>query len=120
MAEDKVTCYKKAANAISVIDTIKAILKIDGRVAAAWLFGSVAKGTEKAKSDLDIMVEMNHEKKYSMFDLLDIAFIIENRVHRKVNIVEKGYLRDFAMNTATSNLIKIWLSQHQAKGQNSS
>ncbi|MEO7176586.1 MAG: nucleotidyltransferase domain-containing protein [Saprospiraceae bacterium] len=109
LAEVKVSYYANAAaNTISVIDTIKAILVKDGRVASAWLFGSVAKGTEKAKSDLDIMVEMNHEKKYSMFDLLDIAFIIENKINRKVDLVEKGYLRDFAMNTASSNLIKIY------------
>ena len=77
-------------------------------MSAAWLFGSVARGEEKPNSDVDIMVEMNDAKKYSMFDLLDIAFIIETKINRKVDLVEKGYLKDFAMETASKDLIKIY------------
>lgn len=109
LAEEKViyrSKYKESKT--SAINLIKAILRKDGRVAAAWLFGSIAKGEEKPNSDLDIMVEMNNEKKYSMFDLLDISFIIESKINRKVDLVEKGYLKDFAMQTAANDLIKIY------------
>ena len=80
----------------------------DGRVAKAWLFGSFAIGLANSASDIDIMVEMNDSKKYSMFDLLDIAHILENKTNRKVDLVEKGYLKDFAMKTASNDLIKIY------------
>jgi predicted nucleotidyltransferase/plasmid maintenance system antidote protein VapI len=96
------------ASKISIINLIKTTLKKDGRVAAAWLFGSVARGDEQLKSDIDLMVEMNNAKKYSMFDLLDIAFILENKINRKVDLVEKGYLKDFAKKTASNDLIKIY------------
>ena len=43
-----------------------------------------------------------------MFDLLNIAFIIENKINRKVDLVEKGYLKDFAMKTAANDLTKIY------------
>ena len=43
-----------------------------------------------------------------MFDLLDIAHILENKTNRKVDLVEKGYLKDFAMKTASNDLIKIY------------
>ncbi len=96
------------ASKTSIINLIKTTLKKDGRVAAAWLFGSVARGNEQLKSDIDIMVEMNNAKKYSMFDLLDIAFILESKINRKVDLVEKGYLKDFAVKTASNDLIKIY------------
>ena len=109
MAEEKVqyiTQPKKSKS--SIINVIKTTLKKDKRVANAWLFGSVARGEEKPNSDIDIMVEMNDERKYSMFDLLDIAFILENKTKRKVDLVEKGYLKDFAAKTASNELIKIY------------
>lgn len=109
VAEEKVQYITQTlASKTSIIKLIKTTLKKDGRVAAAWLFGSIARGDEKLKSDIDIMVEMNGEKKYSMFDLLDIAFIIETKINRKVDLVEKGYLKDFAMKTASNDLIKIY------------
>jgi len=109
VAEEKVQYITQTmASKTSIIKLIKTTLKKDGRVAAAWLFGSIARGDEKLKSDIDIMVEMNEEKKYSMFDLLDIAFIIETKINRKVDLVEKGYLKDFAMKTASIDLIKIY------------
>ena len=109
LAEEKVqyiTQPKKSKS--SIINVIKATLKKDKRVGNAWLFGSVARGEEKPNSDIDIMVEMNDERKYSMFDLLDIAFILENKTKRKVDLVEKGYLKDFAAKTASNELIKIY------------
>ncbi len=109
VAEEKVTYITRPKNSKArVINLVKTTLKKDGRVSAAWLFGSVARGEEKPNSDVDIMVEMNNAKKYSMFDLLDIAFIIETKINRKVDLVEKGYLKDFAMETASKDLIKIY------------
>jgi predicted nucleotidyltransferase/plasmid maintenance system antidote protein VapI len=92
----------------NIIKSIKEVLKNDGRVSAAWLFGSMARGNENLNSDVDIMIVLNKKKKYSMFDLLDIAFNIENKIKRKVDLVEKGCLKDFAMQTATNDLIKIY------------
>ena len=43
-----------------------------------------------------------------MFDILDIAYLLENKINRKVDLVEKGYLKDFALQTATRDLIKIY------------
>lgn len=109
LAEEKVTYIARPKDSkTSVINLIKTILKKDGRVSAAWLFGSIARGEEKLNSDVDIMVEMSNAKKYSMFDLLDIAFIIEKKISRKVDLVEKGYLKDFAMKTAANDLVKIY------------
>ncbi len=90
-----------------MINTIKSVLKNDGRVSGTWLFGSYARGDEKSNSDVDIMIELNKEKQYSMCDLLDISYLLENEIRRKVDSVEKGYLKDFALQTAANDLIKI-------------
>lgn len=109
VAEDRVSYItKQKVSKSSIINAIKSVLKKDGRVAKAWLFGSYARGDEKLNSDIDIMIELNENKKYSMFDLLDISFLIENNINRKVDLVEKGYLEDFALQTATNDLIKIY------------
>ncbi len=108
-AEKKITYQTNYQNMkTNVLGLINNVLKKDGRVAAAWLFGSVARGEEKLNSDVDIMVEMNSQKQYSMFDLMDIAFLIEQAINRKVDLVEKGYLKDFAAETANNDFIKIY------------
>ncbi len=91
-----------------IISTISTILKNDGRVAAAWLFGSMARKEDRSDSDVDIIVELNKKKRYSMFDLVDIACTIEKEINRKVDLVEKGYLKDFALHTASNDLVKIY------------
>lgn len=101
----------RAANKTSItttINTIKSVLKNDGRVAAAWLWGSMARGESRPDSDVDIMIALNSKKKYSMFDLLDIAHSIELKIDRKVDLVEKGQLNDFALKTAANDLLKIY------------
>ena len=92
----------------SFIESIQTILKKDGRVSTAWLFGSYARGEEKLNCDVDIIVELNTAKKYSMFDLLYIAFILENKIKIKVDLVEKVYLKDFDLESASKDLIKIY------------
>jgi predicted nucleotidyltransferase/plasmid maintenance system antidote protein VapI len=92
----------------SLVSVIKAALKSDVRVEGAWLFGSVARGEARPDSDVDIMVELNNKKKYSFFDLADIAHRIEQKINRKVDLVEKGSLKNFALDTAKNDWIKIY------------
>ena len=109
VAEERVSYISKpTVSKSSIINSIKSVLKKDGRVSGAWLFGSYARGEEKLTSDVDIMIELNNEKKYSMFDMIDISFLLENEISRKVDLVEKGCLKDFALQTASNDLIKIY------------
>ena len=92
----------------NMIQTIREFLQKDGRISVAYLFGSFARGENTAKSDVDICVEFNDKKKYSLFDLIDISHILEKGVHRKVDIVEKGSIKDFALQSASNDFIKIY------------
>jgi predicted nucleotidyltransferase len=109
LAEERVTYgLKPKTSKTNIINLIKTVLKNDGRVTTAWLFGSFARGEEKMNSDIDIMIELNDNKKYSLFDLLDISFLLETTIKKKVDLVERGYLKDFALETASNDLIKIY------------
>jgi predicted nucleotidyltransferase len=92
----------------TTINTIKSVLQNDGRVATAWLLGSMARGEARPDSDVDIMIEFNKSKKYSMFDLLDIAHSIAQKIDRKVDLMQKGQWNDFALKTAAKHLLKIY------------
>lgn len=109
VAEEKLTYMQRPPTGqTETINRLKTALKSDGRVFAAWLFGSFARGAEKPDSDIDIMVELNGKRKYSMFDLLDIAHNLEQKIHRKVDLVEKGALKDFALKSAGKDFIQIY------------
>ncbi len=51
------------------------------------LFGSYAKKTAQPNSDIDLMVEFEKEKKYSLFDLGGIKMDLEYNLKKKVDIV---------------------------------
>lgn len=90
------------------ISSINTVFQTDGRVTAAWLFGSYARGEENIDSDVDIMIEFSNSKKYSMFDLMDLAFILEKKINKKVDLVEKGCVKNFAVQFVNHDLIKIY------------
>ncbi|WP_205943616.1 nucleotidyltransferase domain-containing protein [Pedobacter cryophilus] len=108
LAEEKVMYHSKKSTPINIIDSLKKTLSLDGRVNKAWLFGSVARGEDNFKSDIDLMVELKDDKKYSMFDLLDLEYLLSKPIKRKVDVVEKGYLKDFSLKTAEPDFIKIY------------
>lgn len=108
LAEEKVVYHTKKSSPVNIIDSLKQTLSLDGRVNTAWLFGSVARGEDNFKSDIDLMVELKEDKKYSMFDLLDLEYLLSKPIKRKVDVVEKGYLKDFSLKTAEHDFIKIY------------
>ncbi len=98
---------KKESNA-KLFSQIKRFFDVDKRVKRAWLFGSVSRGEATNDSDIDIMIEFNKRKKYSMFDLIDIAHTLEKKIKRKVDLSEKGTLYDFAKKDAEKDIIQIY------------
>jgi predicted nucleotidyltransferase len=109
VAEEKLSySIRPKSNKRNIINSIRTVLKDDRRICAAWLFGSFARGEEKSGSDVDIIFQFNEAKEYSMFDILDISFKLENAIKRKVDLVEKGCLKDFAIKTASLDLIQIY------------
>ncbi len=109
VAEEKIA-YKKSPplSREKIISIIRDFLKKDGRVSKAWIFGSFARGDHKPESDIDLMVKFKEPSKTSLFDMSDIAYLLEEKSKMKIDLVEEGYLRPFAMNTAKNDLILIY------------
>ncbi|WP_068821955.1 nucleotidyltransferase domain-containing protein [Pedobacter psychrophilus] len=108
VAEEKVNYITRSKRKINLIETIKSVLKADGRVNNAYLFGSLARGEENFESDIDLLIELNQDKKYSMFDILDLEYLLTTSIYRKVDLVEKGFLKDFSVKSAQKDMIKIY------------
>lgn len=72
-------------NILSIKEQAAPILEKYGVIRAS-LFGSVARGEDTEKSDVDILVEVSDKK--SLFDMMDIQFALEDALDKKVDLVE--------------------------------
>lgn len=58
----------------------------------AAIFGSRAKGVARSDSDYDFLIEFAPEKKYSLFDIVDVKENLEKILQNKVDVVTIGGL----------------------------
>jgi len=109
VAEEKIA-YKKTPQLSKekIIGIIRNFLSKDGRVSKAWIFGSFARGDQKPGSDINLMVRFKDSTKTSLFDYADIAYLLEEKLKIKIDLVEEGYLLPFALNAAKNDLISIY------------
>jgi len=109
VAEEKIT-YRRTPQLSKekIIGIIRDFLKKDGRVSKAWIFGSFARGDYNHKSVIDLMVRFSDVSETSLFDYADIAFLLEEKLKTKIDLVEEGYLQPFALETAKKDLQLIY------------
>ena len=74
----------------------------------AWVFGSFARGEETPESDLDLLVDYDHEVKISLLDIVRFKLDIEKKIQREVDLVENGYLKLFAVASAERDKYLIY------------
>jgi putative addiction module CopG family antidote len=53
------------------------------------LFGSVVRGTARADSDIDVLIDVAPEARFSLVDLVSVKDFLEERLGRKVDVVTK-------------------------------
>ncbi len=56
------------------------------------IFGSYARGDERKESDIDILVDFSEGA--DLFDLVGIALFLEEKLHRKIDVVSQNSLRE--------------------------
>lgn len=74
----------------SIKKKIVPVLKRQG-VTKAALFGSFARGDTKKRSDIDILIKLSGKK--SLLDLVRIQFMLEDKLGKKVDLVEYGAIK---------------------------
>ena len=62
-------------------------------VQKAWLFGSMARGDNTSKSDIDIVIELIPKKIFTFFDLSELQENFERLAKKKVDVVTITGLR---------------------------
>lgn len=65
-----------------------------------WLFGSYARGEEKADSDVDLLVAFAPNSKVSLFTMGGIYMDLRRLLGKEVDLIEEGTLEDYAAITA--------------------
>lgn len=73
-------------------------------VLKAWLFGSFARGEEREDSDVDVLVKFDRSVPIGLFAYGQL----EEKIGRKVDLVEEGTLRPAAQRTANRDLKVIY------------
>ena len=78
-------------------------------VTKAWLFGSYARGEQREDSDVDILVDFDHE--HADIGLMEYVHMLNDltkRLGRSVDLVEEGTLLPFAEQNANQDKYLIY------------
>jgi predicted nucleotidyltransferase len=96
-AAEKSIHYEKLSRPVlkEIILKCKSVLQKDYRIEKAWIFGSYARKDQKEGSDVDIMIKIKGEEKFSLFDFAEIQFQLEDVLGHSVDIVEEDGLSHF-------------------------
>ena len=87
-----------------IVHQLRKLVRQHSVIKRAWLFGSFARGDAKHGSDIDLLVEYYPNVKVSYLDQFAIADSLQASLGRKVDIVERGMLKDFAEKTAIKDM----------------
>ena len=77
-------------------------------VCKAWMFGSFARGEETEQSDIDLLVEYDPSVRLSLLDVVRYQLDLEKLIQRKVDLIEDGYLKPFAVASANRDKYLIY------------
>ena len=86
----------------------KAYLRETYGVTEIGVFGSFARGDQNADSDIDISVELNHDKvPVGLFEFAGMQFYLEDLLGRKVDLVTKTGIKPLIKDRILSQLIIV-------------
>ena len=76
-------------------------------VEKAWLFGSFARGEETPKSDVDMLVQLDHSQRIGLkfFGMIED---LKDLLGRPVDLISDPYLKPFARESADKDKILIY------------
>lgn len=108
-AEEKIAyqSYKKP-DWKEIESTIRDYFEKEDNIRKAWLFGSFARGEDDYKSDIDVMIEVEEDSNFSLFDLADIQYHLEKLIPKKVDIVMRDGVKQHIMKRIEPDLKMIY------------
>lgn len=87
LAKTQISYLKQKQNSYSDnVEMLCKCLEDDGRIKAAWIFGSFARGDDRQDSDIDLLIEEKPDIKFNYFDLADLKYKLEKELNRMVDL----------------------------------
>lgn len=79
--------------ALKLIKDNTVALRQDHKVEALFIFGSLARGEDSAKSDIDLLVRFSSNE-VSLFDFVRLKLFLEKILDRRVDLVTSDALKE--------------------------
>ena len=80
------------AQILSLLKELKDEVRRKYKAELKGLFGSSVRGTEKAGSDIDVLVEF--EEGANLLDLVGLSLFLEEKLHHPVDVVQESAIRE--------------------------
>ena len=77
-------------------------------VLKAWLFGSYSRGEQTKESDVDMLVQYDRSQRIGLLKIAGMHIDLENLLGHKVDIVEDGTLRPWAVESVNKDKCLIY------------
>ena len=74
----------------------------------AWIFGSYSRSKENIDSDIDLLVKFSSDNKITLFYYLQLKCELEALTGKKVDLVEEGQLKSFAIESFNKEKVLIY------------
>jgi uncharacterized protein len=72
------------------------------------LFGSRARRDNRPDSDIDLVIEIDHSRKFSFLDLIGVGFVVEDNVGLEANLFMRRSLDDSFKRTVGRDQVHIF------------
>lgn len=93
--------------ALGILRAHERDLRAKGVLHAA-IFGSVARGEARPGSDVDVMVDLDPDRRLSVFDFAGIQGDLEDLLQVKVDLAEAKALKRFVKEQAMSEKVDVF------------
>ncbi len=100
-----VKTMRKIKQIQNILVSSKPELKKKYKVSELGIFGSYARGEQKKKSDIDVLVKFN--PKASLFDFVGLGSYLEEKLKMKVDIVSERGIRPELRSNIMKKVLKI-------------
>ncbi|MBX3576877.1 MAG: nucleotidyltransferase domain-containing protein [Rhizobiaceae bacterium] len=94
----------KLADVIAVLKDAEPVLRPRG-VTHAAVFGSVARGEERADSDIDIAVELDDSKVLTIYDYVGVKHAVEDLFEGRADVVNRAGLKPYIRERVERDLV---------------
>ena len=73
-----------------------------------FLFGSIARNENNSNSDLDLFVDYDPNGKFNALDLVDIKFLLEDRLGLEVDVTTRDSLHPMLRDDIEKSAVRVF------------